>query len=117
LGSAFLIQRTRQVKQNFCAGAGARQRSSRSVTGRWRAGFDSSQLLYEVAHTYFERAGDLKQGADRDVEVPTLDLTDEVVVKVRRLGEFLLRQTSLPASSANFFAQQTTMAWFGTHET
>lgn len=70
-----------------------------------RANKIMSNVPYKVAHTAFESLGDFRQGFDRGLLVPSLNIADVISREIGLFRQFLLAQVSPFSLNANGFSQ------------
>ena len=71
---------------------------------RWPNLLDlKSEVAEEVAPANAQDLGDFEQRTQRDLHVPKFDFTDEIVMQVGALGQFLLREIGSLAICAKRF--------------
>src|SRR5579864_6194257 len=69
----------------------------------------------QITHSDIQRFGDLEHRTKRNLHVASLDLANEIVMKVSFLGQFLLGETSTLAIDADRLANDSAVLWLGWH--
>jgi hypothetical protein len=69
----------------------------------------------QIAHFYFQGFGDFQQRGEGSFHIAALDFANEIMMQVRFLRQFLLRQTGLIAVGSDFVAHSATVIWLRRH--